>query len=272
MIGIYRYYAAIARSVLFGNDRPERFGPSFAPVQRLPWHFRSARRETWSRSVDLRSSSMCSTGPTREPTQVTVARRVPAVDVRASAIPTHLNQSLLNNLPVTRALADLINLAPGVTDNVAFGGTKSSNAIYVNGVQTTDPLDQRPLVGLNHNWLEQMEVSALGAGAEYGGFTAVAANAIVKSGSNRFSGLGEYWTTRSGWVRPTILRKPTSSSLARSCLFGIPAFRLEVRLWRTAYGSLPVRRSRLSRTIRRCLGRGRRSEMSRTSSPGSTPL
>ena len=44
-----------------------------------------------------------------------------------------------------------------------------------------------------------MEVSALGAGAEYGGFTAVAANAIVKSGSNRFSGLGEYWTTRSGW-------------------------------------------------------------------------
>ena len=131
--------------------------------------------------------------------QVTVAQRVPAVDIRASAIPTHLDQSLLNNLPVTRELDDLINLAPGVTSNVAFGGTQSSNAIYINGVQTTDPRDQRPLVGLNHNWLEQMEVSALGAGAEYGGFTGVAANAIVKSGGNRFSGLGEYWTTRSGW-------------------------------------------------------------------------
>lgn len=131
--------------------------------------------------------------------QVTVAQRVPAVDIRASAIPTHLDQSLLNNLPVSRELDDLINLAPGVTDNVAFGGTQYSNAIYVNGVQTTDPSDQQALVGLNHNWLEQMEVSALGAGSEYGGFTGVAANAIVKSGGNRFSSLSEYWTTRSGW-------------------------------------------------------------------------
>ena len=108
--------------------------------------------------------------------EVTVAQRMPAVDVRASAIPMHLDQNLLNDLPVSRELDDLINLAPGVTRDVAFGGTQSSNAIYINGVQTTDPQDQSPLVGLNHNWLEQMEVAALGAGAEYGGFTGVAAN------------------------------------------------------------------------------------------------
>ena len=137
-------------------------------------------------------------GPTTE--AVTVAERVPAVDVRATSTPTYLDQNLLNNLPVTRVLDDLINLAPGVTRGVGFGGTQSSNAIYINGVQTTDPQHQDPLVGLNHNWLEQMEVVALGASAEYGGFTGVAANAIVRSGSNRFSGLGEYWTTRPGWL------------------------------------------------------------------------
>ena len=132
--------------------------------------------------------------------EVTVAERVPAVDVSASAIPTHLDQDLLRNLPVSRDLADLINLAPGVARGVAFGGTQSSNAIYINGVQTTDPQQQFPLVGLNHNWLDQMEVAALGAGAEYGGFTGVVANGVVRSGGNRFSGLGEYWTTRTGWV------------------------------------------------------------------------
>ena len=132
--------------------------------------------------------------------EVTVAQRVPAVDVRASSVPTHLDQNLLNNLPVTHEFEDLINLVPGVTRGVGFGGTQSSNATYINGVQTTDPQHQDPLVGFNHNWLEQMKVSALGASAEYGGFTGVVANGIVKSGSNRFSGLGEYWTTRPEWL------------------------------------------------------------------------
>ena len=132
--------------------------------------------------------------------QVIVGDRVPAVDVSSSALPTRLDQNLLRNLPVSRALDDLINLAPGVTREVGLGGTESSNAIYINGVQTTDPKHQDPLIEVNHNWLEQMEVAALGASAEYGGFTGVLANGIVKSGSNRFSSLGEYWTTRPGWV------------------------------------------------------------------------
>ena len=132
--------------------------------------------------------------------EVTVTGRVPAVDVRSSSIPTHLDQSLLSNLPVTRAFGDLINLAPGVTRSIGFGGTEGSNALYLNGVQTTDPEHQNDFLGPNHNWIDQVEVLALGAGSEYGEFTGVAANGVVRAGGNRFSGLGEYWTTRPGWV------------------------------------------------------------------------
>ena len=89
--------------------------------------------------------------------EVIVGERVPAVDVSSSALPARLDQDLLRNLPVSRKLDDLINLAPGVTQDVGFGGTESSNAIYINGVQTTDPQHQDPLIEVNHNWLEQME-------------------------------------------------------------------------------------------------------------------
>ena len=183
--GRYRFPA-----LLPGTYRLTASSPGFAPIESGDILVEVGE----NRSVDFRLPI----GATTE--QVIVAQRVPAADAQATALPTYLDQNLLNNLPVTREFDDLINLAPGVTFDVAFGGTQSSNAIYINGVQTTDPQHQSPLIGLNHNWLEQVEVVALGAGAEYGGFTGVTANGIVKSGSNRFSSLGEYWTTRQRWL------------------------------------------------------------------------
>ena len=121
---------------------------------------------------------------------VQVTGETPVVDVKSSASNTQITDALLQNLPTGRFQPDVINLTPGVNSNVAFGGTQSSNALLMDGVDVSDPEGGTPWSFFNYNWVEQVQVVALGANAEYGGFTGVAANSIVRSGSNKVHGPG----------------------------------------------------------------------------------
>jgi hypothetical protein len=136
----------------------------------------------------------------RQREAVMVVSESPLIDATSAAVPVRLDQDLLFNLPVPRDVAGLINLAPGVGSDVAFGGSQRSNEILVDGVRTTGALTQDPLATVNHNWVQEVNVVALGAPAEHGGFTGVAANAVLRSGTNRFNGLAEHWTTRPSWL------------------------------------------------------------------------
>lgn len=130
----------------------------------------------------------------------TVIGESPIVEVRSAAVPTRLDGELLHHLPTPRALHSLLNLVPGISADVAFGGSQMGNEVLVEGVRTTDPSLQDPVLGININWVQEINVVALGAGAEHGGFTGSAGSTILRSGGNRFSGLGEFWTTRPGWL------------------------------------------------------------------------
>jgi hypothetical protein len=124
----------------------------------------------------------------------------PVVDVGTAAVSVNLHARQLLDLPTSLQFADLINLVPGISGDMAYGGTKLSNGIYVDGVDTTEPAEQGPWLRYNQNWLGEVQVVGLGADAEHGKFTGVNAYAIVRSGANRYSGLAEFWTTQSGWL------------------------------------------------------------------------
>ena len=132
--------------------------------------------------------------------EVVIRGAAPVVDVTSAAVPIRLEEALLQNLPTSRSLADIINLAPGIASDVAFGGSQGANEILLDGVRTTEPLVQEAVLRANYNWVQEMNIVSLGAAAEYGGFTGAAAYAVLRSGANRFSGLGEFWTTRPGWL------------------------------------------------------------------------
>ena len=68
------------------------------------------------------------------------------------------------------------------------------------GVDVSDPEGGTPWSFFNYNWVEQVQVVSLGANAEYGEFTGVAANSIIRSGSNKFTGMAEYLTERKSWL------------------------------------------------------------------------
>jgi hypothetical protein len=134
----------------------------------------------------------------------------PSIDVRSSASVQEIDDSLLGHLPTSRDLASLINLTPGVSQDVGFGGTKASNALWVDGVDITGAASQNAAAHFSYNWLDGMQVLAPGAGAEYGQFTGVGATYALRSGSNHLSGLFEVLNTPSSWVGSNT---PNSSSL-----------------------------------------------------------
>ncbi len=132
--------------------------------------------------------------------EVIIRGAAPVVDVTSPAVPARLDEALLQNLPAKRSIASMINFVPGIASDVAFGGSQGSNEILLDGVRTTEPALQEPVLRANYNWVQEMNVVALGAPAEYGGFTGAAGYAVLRSGANRFSGLSELWTTQPGWL------------------------------------------------------------------------
>ena len=102
----------------------------------------------------------------------------PVVDVGSAAVPANIQGGQLLDLPTSLQFTDLINLVPGISGDMAYGGTKLSNGLYVDGVDTTEPAEQGPWLRYNQNWLGQVQVVGLGADAEHGKFTGVNAYAI----------------------------------------------------------------------------------------------
>jgi hypothetical protein len=136
--------------------------------------------------------------PATERAQVEGAR--PVVDVTSAAVAFNLGEALLRGLPTSRTFSDLINLVPGVAGEQAFGGTKRSNGLVIDGVDTTESSEQNPWLRFSQNWLQEVQVVGVGAEADYGLSTGVTAYGLVRSGTNRYAGLGEFWTTPGAWV------------------------------------------------------------------------
>ena len=170
---------------------------------------------------------------------LSVSAASPTIDVHSSASPTIISRQLLEHLPLDRRVIDYVNLAPGVTGNTALGGSSHANPISIDGTDGNEPGWGTPAATPSSHWLDAIQVVSAGAGAEYGEFTGARINAITRSGGNRFSGLTEYWTTRSNWTGNN--RGSLTSALAQQ-------FRpLEVLDQWEATGQIggPIRRDRL---------------------------
>ncbi len=125
---------------------------------------------------------------------VTVIGSTAKVDTTTTATDTSLSQSLLFNMPISRAnpAVSMLNYAPGINSSSAFGGASgTANALLVDGVDVRDPEAGTPWVFFNYNIIDQVQIGSLGQTAEFGGFSGAIINTVTKSGGNRFTGLFE---------------------------------------------------------------------------------
>ncbi|MEW6367096.1 MAG: carboxypeptidase regulatory-like domain-containing protein [Acidobacteriota bacterium] len=122
--------------------------------------------------------------------QVTVVAEAPTVDVRSSETASvTLSDEILRNIPNTQFSTDVVNLAPGVTRDVAYGAGDGRGISYqLDGVGVGDPDGGTAWVFVDYNIIEEAKVMGIGLPAEYGNFTGVIFNIVTKSGGNQFSG------------------------------------------------------------------------------------
>ena len=145
---------------------------------------------------------------------ITVSGEAPVVDVRTAAATTKIDEELLQSLPLfadRRTAFDVFSISPGINGRSAYGGARDANGLMLDGSNTSVPDRQGTNAAvLNTNWLEEVQVVALGANAEYGEFTGVGVNFVVRNGSNNLSGLFEYVTTRNSWLSDNTGSLPAS--------------------------------------------------------------
>ena len=122
--------------------------------------------------------------------EVTVVAQSPTVDVKSTETASvTLSNEILRNIPYNQFTADIVNLAPGVNNDVAYGASQNTGIAYtMDGVNVADPEAGSAWVFSDHNIIEEAKVMGVGLPAEYGNFTGVIFNLVTKSGGNEFSG------------------------------------------------------------------------------------
>jgi len=118
-----------------------------------------------------------------------VVGEAPVVDTTSAESTNTLSQDLLYNMPLARFAPDLLNYAPGINNDAAFGGGGGNNALLIDGVDTRDPEGGTAWSFFNFNVIDEVQIQGLGAPAEYGAYTGAIINSVTKSGGNSFSGL-----------------------------------------------------------------------------------
>ena len=103
---------------------------------------------------------------------------------------THIDEAELSALPLGYDFTSIIAFTPGARPDQVWGGaTQQANSYVVDGIALNHPGVGGALIPLNPSWLEELEVTGLAAGAEYGNFQGGLIRAVTKSGSNTRTGL-----------------------------------------------------------------------------------
>lgn len=125
--------------------------------------------------------------------EITVIAVSPTVDVKTSETASvTLSDEILRAMPTSQFVTGIVNLAPGVSGDVAYGASSDTGISYqVDGVDVSDPELGSAWVFLDYNIIEEAKIMGIGLNAEYGAFTGVIFNTITKSGGNEFSGHAE---------------------------------------------------------------------------------
>ncbi len=141
-------------------------------------------------------------------TEVNVIGAAPVVDVTSSALAnTYISKDLLASLPTSQNTHAILNLAPGVTGLSSYGGgDQDGNSWTIDGAEVSSSWfgGGQYSTPIDYNVVEEEQVIALGAPAEYGGFTGAAVNIVTKSGGNEFHGDAQFLYRGNSWQSSNI--------------------------------------------------------------------
>jgi hypothetical protein len=121
---------------------------------------------------------------------LTVEGKTPTVDVTTAQSTATVDKDLIVSLPLfsnQRESNTIFELSPGSTYQAAYGG--GGNNLMIDGTPATMSFGQSAnSVTISPNWLEEVNVVALGANAEYGDFAGVTPTSWCGAGATSSMG------------------------------------------------------------------------------------
>jgi hypothetical protein len=121
------------------------------------------------------------------------------IDQERTEFSTTLQTEQIERLPTARVATDLVKFTPGARPDQIFGGsTEQANAYQLDGVSVNQPGVGGEFLLPNVDWIEEIVVQGLGAGAEYGNFQGGLVNIVTKSGDNTMRADARFNFTGSG--------------------------------------------------------------------------
>ncbi|MCU0303848.1 MAG: TonB-dependent receptor [Thermoanaerobaculales bacterium] len=151
--------------------------------------FQSVRQENLRVSLGQTLAVDLQLGDVTVSVEIVVVADAVQVSTVDNNVGFNLGDAFIERQPVRRDPTDLMNYAPGIQDDQAYGAPSTyQNAYNVDGVDVSDPELGSQWVLPSMDWVEEVQVAGLGADAEYGGFTGAVVNLVTKSGGNEFHG------------------------------------------------------------------------------------
>jgi len=138
--------------------------------------------------------------------EMTVVGDVSVVDTQTNQVSTNYDKDWVRNAPVPRfSMFDLLAASPGVSQQYqgattmsAFGSGTDENSFQIDGTNLTAPSTGEAWPYPNTDAIEEIEVLALGAPAEYGNVTGAVFNVVTRQGTNDFHGDANFYIQTDG--------------------------------------------------------------------------
>ena len=136
---------------------------------------------------------------------LTVIAIEPVVDVRSTEVSFNFKSDTLNSLPLDRTYRGLFQLIPGVADNrspigPSAGGSRQDSTYLIDGANITSPLFGYLSTEVNELDISEVNLKRAAISAEFGRTAGSVVNAVSRSGSNQFAGIGRIDSLPSAFV------------------------------------------------------------------------
>ena len=140
---------------------------------------------------------------------IVVTGESPVVDAVHSGISSNFNQEMLQNIPSSRqSYFDIVTYTPAVRINqvpndsrfIIFGSSSDQNQFQYDGVDISAVSNGGVWDFPSPDIMQEVQVNAVGASAEFHDFQGGVVNIVTKTGSNAYRGTGSFYIIPPGLV------------------------------------------------------------------------
>src|SRR4051812_20606764 len=182
---------------------------------------------------------------------IVVTGESPVVDAVHSGISSNFNQEMLQNIPSSRqSYFDIVTYTPAVRINqvpndsrfIIFGSSSDQNQFQYDGVDISAVSNGGVWDFPSPDIMQEVQVNAVGASAEFHDFQGGVVNIVTKTGSNAFRGTGSFYIIPPGLVANNTPNEqfPYKIHYNQQATFEIGGPIVKERAW--FYAILPVSR------------------------------